>query len=895
MPAFMMCLVTFLIARPLAATLPHNEETAPGKALPHSEETAPGKTLLEIGTHRHLQALMANMTVKDALESPPSMPVELKAFVAKQLGGVAEDNAQAFLQARTSTAKMLTKVASLSQLNLASMNADTAKVVLNTLALDTMKKLDVQRADCMTQQAKQQQLLGETSQDMSGFNAQGTSARANVMQTQTSIKRLQDAISKLNDELSLNEAKCKESKSTLKAQIARVQKDHATLTELSGAATCAGFFLQTGLLRCHNRPEHGAQKKSFITFRHHKLRRKAAQLKSPKTRRALQTALTEAYMQMGSTRHHRRQHGHQSRHSRSHHRHHRRHHGHHAHHHRRHERRHHRHGRKHRHKHLVLLGKQARTSSVSTDSPKIARCALRTSPDCNSLKDKLMLMQADAIDDADARNAALASTEEDCKVTRDNLQDQIKSATLRLQEQQEMLAEATTVVIDAAEQSRLKGIQLDHLQAEHQKMNAFCQETLSQAAGQMCKIKSIRQELYKMEQKRPFIQDCEVSAWTPAGECSKLCGSGGIVNLVRQVVVPNNADGATCPPLSMQQPCNQQECPEDCHMGEWSGWTSCSAKCGGGIKQRIRHVSQRAKHGGKLCGAETESVGCGMAACDQDCTLETWSGWSNCSKACGGGFQERVRSVVVPSTGLGACAAEDSEDRLQYKRCNPEKCEPKNAPYLKCAAKVDVVVLLDSSGSLGEAGWATMKNATSNLVKALDPNANDGNGAQVAVLLYSGPTDMDTYKKCTGMAAAPADLATECKMVWISHFTTSNEAVAENINNVYWQKGSTMTSQALASAEAELVYGRADATQVVIAFADRLPMMPKRTGQAAASLRKKARLIWAVSAGQADVQKFASWASRPAADNVVYVNGLEELAKPAALNNIIADACSKVE
>jgi len=504
-----------------------------------------------------------------------------------------------------------------------------------------------------------------------------------------------------------------------------------------------------------------------------------------------------------------------------------------------------------------------------------------------------MLMQAGINDEVDGRRAELSSTEEDCALTKKNLQDQLKSAALRLQEQQEMLAEMTTITISASEQSRLKGIQLDHLQAEQKKAEAFCHDTLTSAALDLCKTKSIRQELFKMEQKRPFIQDCEVSSWTP-GECSKVC-AGGVQSLTRVVVVPDDK-GAGCPPLIAQKNCNTQECPKHCSMGEWSGWTSCSAKCGGGIKQRLRHVKQRAEHGGKPCGEETQSIGCATASCDEDCLLSEWAPWSTCSRACGGGFQERARRQITAATGLGKCPAEDSEDRLQYMRCNPGKCSPKSGSLLTCASKVDVIVLVDGSASLGKDGWETMKNASASLVKAMDPTANGGNGAQVAVLLYSGPNDMAAYKKCTGgvaAGAAPLDMVKDCKMVWVSHFTTSNKATAEGIGNLLWQKGTTMTSMALASAEAELVYGRADAQQVVIALADRLPMMPRKTGQAAASLRKKARLIWAAAAGPNELSKIASYPSRPVADNLVYMNDIAEMSKPENLNKIIAAACPK--
>lgn len=506
-----------------------------------------------------------------------------------------------------------------------------------------------------------------------------------------------------------------------------------------------------------------------------------------------------------------------------------------------------------------------------------------------------MLMQAGVVDDIDGRKTELASVEQECKEAKKNLQDQIQAAALRLQEQQTMLAETTTIMIDAGEQSRLKGLQLDHFTTERKELDASCQNSVYQAAWELCKIKSLRQELYKMEKKRPFIQDCEVSAWTPE-ECSKPCG-GGVQNLVRQVVVPDDK-GSSCPPLTMQRSCNSQECPLNCDMGEWSGWTSCSAKCGGGIKQRIRRVKQRAQHGGKMCGAETESAGCGVQACDTDCKLAPWGGWSICSKACGGGFQQRGRRVVVQATGMGQCAADDSEQRLQYKRCNPGACKPKSGSSLKCAAKVDVIILLDGSGSLGKQGWEDMKKAGADLVKAFDPKANNGDGAQVAVLLYSGPKSMNAYNKCTGRAAKGSrkvDLVMDCKMIWVSHFTTGTDAVAENIANLFWQKGSTMTSQALATAEAELLGGRPDAQPVVIVLADKVPMMPRRTGDAAASLRKKARLIWAVAGDQATLPKFASWASKPVADNVVHVHSVKEFAKPETLNKIVADACPKVQ
>lgn len=333
--------------------------------------------------------------------------------------------------------------------------------------------------------------------------------------------------------------------------------------------------------------------------------------------------------------------------------------------------------------------------------------------------------------------------------------------------------------------------------------------------------------------------------------------------------------------------------------------------------QRIRHVKQQAEHGGKLCPPQTDSRACGTTACDKDCVLSSWTRWSTCSKACGGGFQERTRRPLSPATGMGRCFDEDSKYRLQFKRCDkceptdttcepkdnttmrtkwPAKCEPKDntTSLLKCASKVDVVVLLDGSGSLGSKGWKSMQKAGKTLVGAMDPAANNGDGAQVALLQYSGPKNMEAFKKCTGQSST-VDMEADCMMKWVSHFTKETDTVAGNIDGLAWQKGSTLTSQALAAAEAELLTGRPNTPKVVVTFVDHEPMMPRKTADAAASLRQKARLIFATATNPAILPKFASWASRPAADNVVYVHSVEDYEKPDILNKIIAAACPEVK
>jgi hypothetical protein len=238
---------------------------------------------------------MANMTVQTALAEMPSMPAELHAFVKQQLLETQGD-AQAFLQAQTAKSRTSARVSS--QASATAMNADKAREVLNRMTMSTMEKLDMQRAECLSQQAKQHQLLDDTEQDITSFNSQGTSARAQVMATQTSVKRLQEMLPKLNHELALNEAKCKQSVANLKKQISLIQADSATLASVVSSTKSCSSLLQTGLLHCHRRHHRKSRRhsgESFITFRHHALRYKAAQLKSPTVRSMLQEALAQVY------------------------------------------------------------------------------------------------------------------------------------------------------------------------------------------------------------------------------------------------------------------------------------------------------------------------------------------------------------------------------------------------------------------------------------------------------------------------------------------------------------------------------------------------------------------------------------------------------------------------
>jgi len=297
------------------------------------------------------------------------------------------------------------------------------------------------------------------------------------------------------------------------------------------------------------------------------------------------------------------------------------------------------------------------------------------------------------------------------------------------------------------------------------------------------------------------------------------------------------------------------------------------------------------KHGGKPCGETTETRVCNGASCEQDCTLSRWSKWSACSKDCDGGTRKRQKFVKTEATGAGKCAGKWSKDRLQYKKCNAHRCtvEMKSKP-MTCKKKLDIVFLLDGSGSLGSKGWKAEIVAARTFVDAFD-----GSGAQanMAVILYSGPRTWKGVRKCFGRNGKKVDMERTCKIKSVTHFTKDLKKVKQLITGLTWPRGSTLTSLALLSAKSELGLGRKDAQSVVVIITDGRPLSYRATYYASRSLRKSARLVWVPVTRYAPLGFIKRVATRRWQENVVKVNSFAALEKPDVVTHIVANICPK--
>jgi len=157
--------------------------------------------------------------------------------------------------------------------------------------------------------------------------------------------------------------------------------------------------------------------------------------------------------------------------------------------------------------------------------------------------------------------------------------------------------------------------------------------------------------------------------WSEWSECSKKCG-GGLKKRTCTNPAPAHG-GADCEagygPGETDE-CNTEKCPIN---GEWSEWTKCTKSCGGGKKKRTC-TNPAPAHGGADCEA-------GYGPGDEDdCNTEKcpingqWSEWAKCTKSCGGGW--RIRSCTNPAPAHGGAECLKGYGPVDKEKCNIEEC-----------------------------------------------------------------------------------------------------------------------------------------------------------------------------------------------------------------------------
>jgi len=335
--------------------------------------------------------------------------------------------------------------------------------------------------------------------------------------------------------------------------------------------------------------------------------------------------------------------------------------------------------------------------------------------------------------------------------------------------------------------------------------------------------------------------------------------------------------------------CNVHACPVDCKLEPWGEWSKCSADCDGGVQERMRAIRRAPRNGGMPCKPTSQTRACNSQACQKDCVLSEWTQWSSCSKDCEGGTQKRFRYVEHWPVGQGKCADAWSEERLEYRGCNAHACPSE----MTCDKKLDIVLVLDGSGSMGQDGWNAEIKAAERFVNAFDVT---GTKAKFSVIVYSGPCRWKEVNKCfkesSNSKASVADVCRVKTHVALDSSTASDPAkVKTAIKALKWPRGCTLTSLALYQAQGQVEMGRPDAKGTVVVFTDGRPWSNLRTEKASKQVRKKARLVWVPVASKVNVDIFHEMATRRWQENTVPVKDFDALAKPAVVTHLLADIC----
>merc|ERR1740115_585905 len=160
----------------------------------------------------------------------------------------------------------------------------------------------------------------------------------------------------------------------------------------------------------------------------------------------------------------------------------------------------------------------------SAADKRAAKCTIKKSPQCYKLQERFLLIQSGIEDERDELLEQISMMEHFCEETKMTLEDQISNDEKSLEDAQTKLAMATEKESTAGEIARQTAAENEQLNNDLMKQMKTCSGNYINFETEMCALKKIRGELYKMKGggHSAFFQDCEVAKWDPE-ECTKTC------------------------------------------------------------------------------------------------------------------------------------------------------------------------------------------------------------------------------------------------------------------------------------------------------------------------------------------------------------------------------------
>jgi hypothetical protein len=525
---------------------------------------------------------------------------------------------------------------------------------------------------------------------------------------------------------------------------------------------------------------------------------------------------------------------------------------------------------------LAPPSKQSKAPVKDGASPQEASLACNPDmvPDCALLHDKLSLMWGEFKDKVDELTYEMMKNEFEFNELKTNLNGQITMLTNKKATLNQLLAEARGNLANDNEELSQKYIQKRQLDDQYTKYMAACKKRIDWIFYQdMCAIKIVRNAVMENSTVCPSadINDCQMGDWVPE-ECSVSCDDscvpaepykcGGWQEMKREPVVPNDECGIKCPRTSLYKRCGQYHCPINCDMSAWSGWSGCTAECGGGLQSHTRAILTKPRNGGLPCNTVEESRPCATQSCDRNCFLAKWTSWTPCSMACSGGFHERFRHIVIPTRGKGRCPGETSNMRYQKGECNTQGCKGDEI----CVANQDLVIAVDGSGSIRDTGFKILKTWVAKFLDRYETQYWGNDAVKLGIVLFGNGVIMPD-----GKSVSPAIIR--------QPLTFDMAAVKSAVDGLPFKKGFTNMAQAFAAAETAFTQGsRRGSQSAVLVVTDGKPSFNFMTTQMVEQLDDKAVNRYFLIISEEDLNSDAmkvmkSWASQPWETNLVHVPG----------------------
>jgi hypothetical protein len=755
---------------------------------------------------------------------------------------------------------------------------DGARALLNDMIFESLSKYDAEIAKCTDFYSKQCALMEIARGAIAAANFVAANSRTLILDAQANINKCEVSIPELKLELKDHNEMCRNQLHKLNTRLKIVMGDIAVMTMILKMTDCETKFLQMKkliMLRCKNE----CTKKNEVSFNHKDLQDSVKQLKSAFSVELLQNGFddmfddnapvlpTQLVQVDGSD-----------------------------------------------YQEPIANKTQFNNPPVpvtkvpgnpckdpykgapSAADKRAAKCTIKKSPQCYKLQSRFLAIQGGIADERDQLLEDISKAEQACEDQKITLETQIANDKDLMSSSQVKLATATEKESTAGEIARQTSKQNDQYNADLVTTMKKCSNNYINFETELCALKKIRGELYKLKGggHSAFFQDCEVSQWEPE-ECTKKCakdGTGGEQKLMRSVLSQPKG-GAKCLPLAAMRSCNNHPCPVDCRLSAWGGWSKCSAKCGGGVTQRLRDVKRAMMYNGKPCGQASQTKACNAGACEKDCELSEWTKWTSCSKDCDGGSKKRQKFITEPAEGEGTCPGEWSKSRLEYKGCARKRCKIfQGDATIKCNTTMDVVLMIDECPKNGENSFKAQIEAATFLVDAWQ-----GPGLtavpEFAIIKYCGPRTWSGVSKCAGKSTGKVDIEKTCRVKVVQHFDEDLKKTKNTLNGLSFAKGTKLVALALLTAKAELTLGRKQNPSVVITFTDGAPLSFRKTKLASRSLRKAGRLLWVVVTKFSPLKSIKKWASRRWQENIVKVTDYKKLAKPITATHVLANICPK--